>query len=88
MVVSEALQGTVPLPLPMITHLPVPVVGLRAGVGAAVWELSGALRGKVLRSLRERKGRTSPHAQLLSAPTQCTGTQTHSRVLSCLCPAS
>lgn len=47
MVVSEALQGTVPLPLPMITHLPVPVVGLRAGVGAAVWELSGALRGKV-----------------------------------------
>lgn len=47
MAVSEVLKGIVPLPLPMITHLPVPVVGLRAGVGAAVWELSGALRGKV-----------------------------------------
>lgn len=45
--VSEVLKGTVPLPQPMITHLPVPVVGLRAGVGVAVWVLSGALKGKV-----------------------------------------
>lgn len=32
--------------LPMITYLPVPAVGLRAGVGAAVWELSGTLWGQ------------------------------------------
>lgn len=42
----------------------VPAVGLRAGVGAVVWELSGALKGKVYWLLRERGGKTSLHALL------------------------
>lgn len=32
----RVLKGTAPFPQPMIANLPVPVVGLRAGVGAAV----------------------------------------------------
>ena len=32
----RVLNGTVPFPQPMIVNLPVPVVGLRAGVGATV----------------------------------------------------
>lgn len=32
----RVLNGIVPFPQPMIVNLPVPVAGLRAGVGAAV----------------------------------------------------
>lgn len=37
--VSEMQVVTIP------HHLPVPVVGLKAGVGTVAWELSGVLKG-------------------------------------------